>query len=207
MLAKHILIAIAFLNLSLTLNAQATDPPVSIIHFFNEKTLTYDIYCENIAPDSYAIELDFDELAGLKPNVPYPLRKTIAPGRHLIMRLSQNDVDYQGYFKTTLTYRRGRLKYKLEHNYPYLVPLEEGRIAKLVCEDSLLSFYPTPIPSGRVQKKYHGLDVKGFFAESGQLITAARRGTVSKIKSQNKTSVTRFNTQGFATVRVPLQVK
>ncbi len=198
MLAKHILITTAFLIFGLLpKSTQAHDPPVSVIHFFNEKTLTYDIYCENIAPDTYTIELDFEEIAGLKPSTPYPLRKTIEPGRHLVMRLTQKDMDYQGYFKIALTYRRGHLKYKMEQNYPFLVPLKEGSIAKLVCQDSLLSFYPSPISSGRLVKKDTVLHIKGFFAKSGAEITAARRGIVSKINNYQIDSTLRTSGLGY----------
>lgn len=183
MLAKHIFILTAFLNLWLPNGILASDPPVTVIHFFNEKTLTYDIYCENTAPDVYTIELDFDEISGLKPSVPYPLRRTIEPGRHLIMRLTQRDLDYQGHFKIALTYRHGHLRYNLENKFPYLVPLKEGSIAKLVCSDSLRSFYACPVSSGRVIKKDTTFYVNGFFAQSGDLITAARRGIVSKINT------------------------
>ncbi|MFT4666663.1 MAG: hypothetical protein ACI8YQ_004261 [Polaribacter sp.] len=197
MLAKHILIVLAFFNLSLSLNAQAGEPPIGVIHFFNEKTLTYDIYCENTAPDIYTVELDFDELSGLKPSVPYPLRRTIEPGRHLIMRLRQKEIDDQGYFKIALTYRRGCLKYKLEKNFPYLVPIKEGNIAKLVCSDSLLSFYHCPISSGRLMKKDTILYINGFFAQSGEEITAARRGIVSKVKNYQTDSTLHDSGLGY----------
>jgi hypothetical protein len=62
------------------------DPPVRVIHFFNEKTMTYDIYCANESADVYSIELDFEELEGLKPSSPYPLRQTVPPGTELITK-------------------------------------------------------------------------------------------------------------------------
>jgi len=150
------------------------EPPVSVIHYFNEKTSTYDIYCENIGPDFYSIELDFEELQGLRPSTPFPLRKTLEPGRHLLMRLSRRELHVEGKFKVKLTYRRGFINYDIKPEFPYLLPLESGTVAKLFCKDSLLSFYP-----GKTDSCFH---VNGFTAHAGDTIFASRRGVVSKLR-------------------------
>ncbi|MFK7807532.1 MAG: M23 family metallopeptidase [Saprospiraceae bacterium] len=150
------------------------EPPVSVIHYYNEKTSTYDIYCENIGPDYYSIELDFEKLQGLRPSTPFPLRKTIEPGRHLLMRLSRRELHVEGKFKVKLTYRRGFIDYDLQDNFPYLLPLKNGTVAELFCQDSLLSFYP-----GKTDSCFH---VNGFNAYPSDTIYASRRGVVSKLR-------------------------
>ncbi len=151
------------------------EEPVSVIHFFNEKTLTYDIYCENNGPDTYSIELDFEYLIGLRPSMPYPLRKTLPPGRNLVMRLTQHNLESKGSFKIQLTYRKGQLRYDIEQEYPYLFPLSPRQEVRPVCRDSLEPFYRF--------LKDTSFYMAGFRTHSQDTIFASRRGVVSTIKN------------------------
>ena len=176
------------LDLPLSEPVQDVTEPISIIHYFNEKTLCYDIYCENTGPDFYSIELGFEYLRDLRPSTPYPLRKTVPPGRHLIMKLTQNDINSRGSFKIKLSYRRGKLSYDIDEQFPYLFPLKVGSFARTLCRDSLLLFYP--------HQKDTCFHLTGFFAQSGDTIFASRRGVVSKI--QNFISEDSFNSKNFS---------
>lgn len=157
------------------LSVTETDPPISVIHFFNEKTLTYDIYCENITKENYSVELGFETLSGLRPSTPYPLRKTVEPGRHLLMRLIQKEMDTRGNFKIALSYRKGNLVYNFPKKFPYLIPLKAGSTTRLLCSDSVRANYPLQQDST--------FYIKGFYAQSRDTIYAARRGVVSKIQN------------------------
>jgi Peptidase family M23 len=151
------------------------DPPVRVIHFFNEKTMTYDIYCANESADVYSIELDFEELEGLKPSSPYPLRQTIPPGTELILRLTQKELHDRGHFKVALTYRKGFLHYAIAPDFPYLLPLRAGSQVQPVCKDRLVCFYP--------DQKESSFEVYAFPVVLGDTVFAARRGVVCKMQN------------------------
>ena len=114
----------------------------------------------------YEVILKFSTLENLQPRL-YELKKTAFPGTTIIQTFTMIDPALEGYgFDYSYSYRIGNSGIKADYNFPYLVPISNG---KLVNPGNL------PDSTGRT------VFIDSYFLSQYDTIYAMRKGTVTSV--------------------------
>ncbi|UHG94810.1 M23 family metallopeptidase [Spirosoma oryzicola] len=167
------LLSLIGLSFLLFANANAQSP----VEVFYEKDNTgaYVFSCRNSAFCPYSITVTFSELNGLRSSTTFPYRTEVRPGQQSLFKL-QPEPNQSNSFRYSFSSVKGCKQTKVDTALVYLLPASPGKRVSAVESPYIGKLY-----AGEADPKdWYSLAIK---MNSGDTVFAARRGTVSAVRS------------------------
>jgi hypothetical protein len=163
--------------IGLTLSLFARTSAQSPIEVFYEKdnTGSYAFSCRNTGFCPYTITITFTELNGLRSSATFPFQTDVRPGQQYLFKL-QSQPNQSTSFRYNVSSMKGCKRPEVDTAVVYLLPVSPGKrvgATELAYIGKLYAGQEDP-------KDWYSLAIK---LNSGDTVFAARRGTVSAVRS------------------------
>jgi hypothetical protein len=163
------------IGLTLLLFARASAQSPIEVFYEKDNTGAYAFFCRNNAFCPYSITVTFTQLTGLRTSVALPYQTDVRPGQQSLFRL-QPQPNQSNSFQYKFSFIKGCKRPKVDTTVVYLLPASPG---KRVFATELA--YIGKLYAGQEDPKdWYSLAIK---LNSGDTVFAARRGTVSAVRS------------------------
>lgn len=148
--------------------------PIEIV-YEKDNTGAYVFSSRNMGFCPYTITITFSELTGLRSSTTLPYRADVRPGQQQLFKL-QPQPNQSSSFRYNFSYTKGCKQAKVDTAVVYLLPASPG---KQISATELA--YIGKLYAGQEDPKdWYSLAIK---MNSGDTVFAARRGTVSQVRS------------------------
>ena len=166
---------LTLIGLPLLLFAKANAQSPIDVFYEKDNTGAYAFFCRNTDFCPYTITITFTQLSGLQTSATLPYQTDVRPGQQSLFKL-QPQPNQATSFQYKISYIKGCKRPKVDTTVVYLLPASPG---KRVSATELA--YIGKLYAGQEDPKdWYSLAIK---MNSGDTVFAARRGTVSTVRS------------------------
>jgi hypothetical protein len=182
-----------FTLISLTLLLLTRANAQSTIEVFQERDNAgvYTFYGRNTGYCPYTVTITFTQLSGLRSSVGLPYQTELRPGQQSLFKL-QPQPNQATSFQYGFSSMKGCKQSKVDTGVVYLLPVSPGKQVTA----NQLAYLGKQFSGQQEPKDWYSLALK---MNSGDTVFAARRGTVSAVRSDAASSGTELATKHWTT--------